>query len=88
MRNILDISGVAYSHVTLQSVHAFQGQTTVTFRVDLVKRQQLETFNNFNFFLNSPTFHSFSNYTVINTGRGLVDITRVGMFLCVNLVNN
>ena len=81
MRNILNINGVTYSDVILQSVHAFQGQTTVTFRVDLVKGQQLQIFNTFNFFLNSPAFQSFSNYTVTNKGRGLVDITRVGMFL-------
>ena len=76
MENILDKNGVAYHHVSLHSAHVFGVSVTVTFRVDLMEEKQMDSLTDLNSYLSSPTvFLQFSNYTVIEVGRGLLDIT-------------
>lgn len=77
MESILDKNGVAYHHVSLHSAYVFGVSVTVTFRVDLMEEEeQMDSLTDLNSYLSSPTiFLQFSSYTVIEVGRGLLDIT-------------
>ena len=78
MEMILDMNGVVYSRVTLQSVRV--ASVAVTFRVDLETGDQSENITQLSSFLrNSERFHSFNSYSVVEDGRGVVDVTIAGI---------
>ena len=78
MKMLLDLNGVVYSRVFLQS--AYVASVSLTFQVDLWEGDQSENITQFSTFLrNSEAFLSFSDYTVMESGRGLVDISVSGI---------
>ena len=78
MKLLLDMNGVIYSRVSLQS--ACVASVSLTFQVDLGDGDQSESMTRFSRFLgNSEAFPSFSDYTVMEGGRGLVDISVSGI---------
>ena len=77
MKMLLDINGVEYSQVTLQS--AFIASVAVTFHVDLVEGDQKDNISQFRSFLeNTEGFTSFSDYSVTENGRGVIEVTVAG----------
>ena len=77
MKMILDMNGVVYSRVNLQS--AFIASVSVTFQVELEEGDQSENITQLSTFLGSPeAFSTFSNYTVMEDGRGVVDVSIAG----------
>ena len=88
MKNILEFNGIVYDEVILQS--AYIESVSVTFRVDLEELDQKEGISQFTNFLNNPEiFSNFSNYSISNDKRGLLDVTISGTVcrlfsLCVN----
>ena len=90
MKMLLDMNGVVYSRVSLQS--AYVASVSLAFQVDLGEGDQSENIMQFSTFLgNSEAFSSFGNYTVMQDGRGLVDISVSGIvthtILCVGECN-
>ena len=77
MKAILDMNGVAYKRVALKSVYV--ASVAVTFQVDLVEEEQSRNISQLNSFVsNSESFSSFSSYSVMEDGRGSVDVTVAG----------
>ena len=80
MKMLLDMNGVEYSQVTIQS--AYIASVAVTFHVDLVEGDQKANISQFNSFLeNSESFTSFNDYTVVEVGRGIVHVTVAGIYI-------
>ena len=77
MKGILETNGVVYSRVTLSSVYI--ASVAVTFQVDLVEEEQSNNISQLNSYVsNSESFSTFSNYSVMEDGRGSVDVTVAG----------
>ena len=77
MENLLKINGVVYSKVSVKSVYI--ASVAITFQVDLPDGNQSQNISKFNSFIEDPeSFSSFSDYSVMEDGRGLVDITVAG----------
>ena len=82
MKRLLDINGVVYKGVSLQS--AYIASVSVTFQVDLEGGDQSENITQLGMFLGDPEqFLSFSDYNVTEDGRGVVDITVAGIVICI-----
>ena len=72
------MNGVQYSRVSLQS--AYIASVSVTFRIDLAAGDQSDNITRLSSFLaNVETFTSFNGYSVMEGGRGLVDISVAGI---------
>ena len=74
MAEILDMVGISYIEVYLKTVSV--ASVSITFQVDLVGGNQSSGISQLNSFLES--FSTFSNFSVSEDGRGLVDITVAG----------
>ena len=82
MKRLLDINGVVYKRVSLQSTYI--ASVSVTFQVDLEEGDQIENITQLGVFLGDPEqFSSFSDYNVTEDGRGVVDITVAGIVICI-----
>lgn len=80
MEALLEENFVAYYNVSLQSVHVSSSSVSATFRVDLVDENRTEHVIAFNSFLrNTEAFSTFSDYRVIESGRGLLNVTSAGI---------
>ena len=78
MKAILDMNGVSYTRVSLKSVYV--ASVAVTFQVDLVEEEQSSRISQLSSFVrDSETFSNFSDYPVMEEGRGSVDITVAGI---------
>ena len=87
MKNILESNRIAYNKVILQSTYI--ESVSVTFRVDLEELDQNKNILQFTNFLNNPeTFSDFSNYSVSNDRRGLLDVTISGAVCHLFLMND
>ena len=83
MKRLLDMNGVAYKRVSLQS--AYIASVSITFQVDLEEDDQSENITQLSMFLGDPEqFSSFSDYNVTEDGRGVVDITVAGIVICID----
>ena len=72
------MNGVVYTRVTLKSVYV--ASVAVTFQVDLVEEDQTSSISQLSSFVSdSESFSSFDEYTVMDEGRGSVDITVAGI---------
>ena len=79
MQMVLDMNGVVYSQVSLQSVYV--ASVAVTIHVDLPERDQGENIAQLKSFLGTPdNFSSFNAFTVMEGGRGVLDISVAGIF--------
>ena len=77
MEGLLDMNGVVYSKVSVKSVYI--ASVAITFQVDLPEGDQSQNISKFNSFVGDPeSFSSFSDYSVMEGSRGLVDITVAG----------
>ena len=77
MKAILDMNGVNYTQVILKSVYI--ASVAVTFQVDLIEEDQSSTISQFGSFVSSSeSFSNFGNYSVMEDGRGSVDVTVAG----------
>ena len=77
MEGLLDMNGVVYSKVSVKSVYI--ASVAITFQVDLPEGDQSQNIFMFNSFVGDPEiFSSFSDYSVMEGSRGLVDITVAG----------
>ena len=82
MKRVLDMNGVAYKRVSLQS--AYIASVSVTFQVDLEEDDQSENITQLGMFLGDPErFSSFSDYNVMEDGRGVVDISVAGIVISI-----
>lgn len=81
MEGVLEENGVAYYSVSLQSAYVSSSSVSATFRVDLEEEEnQTEHVIALNSFLrNTEAFSIFSNYRVIESGRGLLNVTSAGI---------
>ena len=78
MKRLLDMNGVVYKRVSLQS--AYMASVSVTFQVDLGEGDQNENITQLGMFLRNPElFSSFSDYNVMEDGRGVVYISVAGI---------
>ena len=78
MKRLLDINGVVYKRVSLQST--YMASVSVTFQVDLGEGDQSENITQLGMFLRNPElFSSFSDYNVMEDGRGVVYISVAGI---------
>ena len=78
MKGILDANGVVYSRVILRSVYI--ASVAVTFQVDLVEEDQRSNISQLSSYVSSSeSFSTFSNYSVMEDGRGSVDVTVAGI---------
>ena len=78
MKRLLDMNGVVYKRVSLQS--AYFASVSVTFQVDLEEGDQSENITQLGMFVGDPErFSSFSDYNVMEDGRGVVDISVAGI---------
>ena len=79
MKEILDGNGVMYNEVFLQS--AYIASVSLTFRVDLNDTNRMDNLTQLASFLNDPgAFSTFGEYTVMEEGRGSLDVTASGQF--------
>ena len=79
MKEILDNNGVVFNEVLLQS--AYIASVSLTFRVDLNNTNKMDNLTQLTSFLNDPrAFSTFGNYTVMEEGRGSLDVTASGKF--------
>ena len=69
MKGILDVNGVVYSRVILRSVYI--ASVAVTFQVDLVEEDQRSNISQLSSYV--------SSYSVMEDGRGSVDVTVAGI---------
>ena len=77
MTILLDMNGVQYSQITLQP--AYLASSAVIFHIVLVEEDQRDNITQFNSFLeNTESFTSFSDFSVKEDGRGVIDITVAG----------
>ena len=88
IKHLLDMNGVVYKQVSLQS--AYMASVSVTFRVDLEEGDQSQNITQLAMFLGNPElFSSFGGYIVMEDGRGVVDISVAGiviyiyMYICI-----
>lgn len=80
MEGVLEENGVVYYSVSLQSAYVSSSSVSATFRVDLEEENQTEHVIALNSFLhNTEAFSTFSNYRVIESGRGLLNVTSAGI---------
>ena len=88
MKRLLDMNGVVYKQVSLQS--AYLASVSVTFQVDLEEGDQSENITQLGMFLGDPErFSSFSDYNVMEDGRGVVDISVAGIVISIyNYMSN
>ena len=78
MKVLLDMNGVEYSQVSLQSVYF--ASVSLTFRIDLAVGDQTDNITQLSSFLSdTERFSSFNDYSVTEEGRGLVDISVAGI---------
>jgi hypothetical protein len=81
MKGILDVNGVVYSRVILRSVYI--ASVAVTFQVDLVEEDQRNNISQLSSYVSSSeSFSTFSNYSVMEDGRGSVDVTVAETCVC------
>ena len=67
-----------YSQVSLQSVYI--SSVSLTFRIDLAAGDQSDNITQLSSFLaNTERFSSFNDYSVMQGGRGLVDVSVAGI---------
>ena len=79
MEDILEENGMVNYNVSLQSTHVSNASLSVTFRVNLVDEIETEYLIALNSFLSSTeAFVTFSNYTIVENGRGVLYITSAG----------
>ena len=82
MKHLLDMNGVVYKRVSLQS--AYIASVSVTFQVDLEEGDQSENITQLSMFLGDvERFSTFSDYNVMEDGRGVVDISVAGIVICI-----
>ena len=68
---------MVYKQVILKSVYV--ASVAVTFQVDLAEKDQSSNISQFSSFVSSSeSFSNFSSYSVMEDGRGSVDITVAG----------
>ena len=79
MANLLDLNEILYSQVSLKSAYIDIPSVAITFQVDLVGGNQTYNFSRFSSFVeDSESFSNFSGYSVMEGGRGVLDITVAG----------
>ena len=83
MKCLLDMNGVVYKRVCLQST--YMASVSVTFQVDLEEGDQSENITQLSMFLGNPElFSSFIDYNVTEDGRGVVDISVAGIVIYIH----
>ena len=71
------MNGILYSQVSLKS--AYIASVAITFQVDLVEGDQTQNISEFSSFVeDSEIFSSFSGYSVMEGGRGSLDVKVAG----------